>query len=66
MTESVPVKLSQPRARMHAIGLVTDVGFFLERLAAEFCERPGLAPARSGRQAGVRAAGPGGGQSQKC
>ena len=35
MTESVPVKLSN-RGTMQAIGLVTDVGFFLERLAAEF------------------------------
>jgi lysine-ketoglutarate reductase/saccharopine dehydrogenase-like protein (TIGR00300 family) len=35
MTESVPVKLSN-RGTMQAIGLVTDVGFFLERLSAEF------------------------------
>ena len=35
MTESVPVKLSN-RGTMQAIGLVTDVGFFLEALAAEF------------------------------
>lgn len=35
MTESVPVKLSN-RGTMQAIGLVTDVGFFLERLANEF------------------------------
>jgi lysine-ketoglutarate reductase/saccharopine dehydrogenase-like protein (TIGR00300 family) len=34
MMESVPVKLSN-RGTLHAIGLVTDVGFFLERLAAE-------------------------------
>ncbi len=34
MTESVPVKLSN-RGSLQAIGLVTDVGFFLERLAAE-------------------------------
>jgi lysine-ketoglutarate reductase/saccharopine dehydrogenase-like protein (TIGR00300 family) len=34
MTESVPVKLSN-RGTMQAIGLVTDVGFFLERLAGE-------------------------------
>ena len=34
MTESVPVKLSN-RGTMQAIGLVTDVGFFLERLEAE-------------------------------
>jgi lysine-ketoglutarate reductase/saccharopine dehydrogenase-like protein (TIGR00300 family) len=34
MTESVPVKLSN-RGTMQAIGLVTDVGFFLERLELE-------------------------------
>jgi len=34
MTESVPVKLSN-RGSMQAIGLVTDVGFFLERLETE-------------------------------
>lgn len=34
MTESVPVKLSN-RGTMQAIGLVTDVGFFLDRLAEE-------------------------------
>jgi lysine-ketoglutarate reductase/saccharopine dehydrogenase-like protein (TIGR00300 family) len=34
MTESVPVKLSN-RGSMQAVGLVTDVGFFLERLEAE-------------------------------
>lgn len=34
MTESVPVKLSN-RGTLQAIGLVTDVGFFLERLATE-------------------------------
>jgi lysine-ketoglutarate reductase/saccharopine dehydrogenase-like protein (TIGR00300 family) len=34
MVESVPVKLGN-RGSMQAIGLVTDVGFFLERLAAE-------------------------------
>jgi lysine-ketoglutarate reductase/saccharopine dehydrogenase-like protein (TIGR00300 family) len=34
MTESVPVKLSN-RGTMHAIGLVTDVGFFLDRLSRE-------------------------------
>jgi lysine-ketoglutarate reductase/saccharopine dehydrogenase-like protein (TIGR00300 family) len=34
MTESVPVKLSN-RGTMQAIGLVTDVGFFLERLETE-------------------------------
>lgn len=34
MAESVPVKLGN-RGTMQAIGLVTDVGFFLERLEAE-------------------------------
>jgi lysine-ketoglutarate reductase/saccharopine dehydrogenase-like protein (TIGR00300 family) len=34
MMESVPVKLSN-RGSLQAIGLVTDVGFFMERLAAE-------------------------------
>ncbi len=34
MTESVPVKLSN-RGSLQAIGLVTDVGYFLERLEAE-------------------------------
>jgi lysine-ketoglutarate reductase/saccharopine dehydrogenase-like protein (TIGR00300 family) len=34
MAESVPVKLSN-RGTMQAVGLVTDVGFFLERLEAE-------------------------------
>jgi hypothetical protein len=34
MAESLPVKLSN-RGSMQAIGLVTDVGFFLERLEAE-------------------------------
>ncbi|HET8645639.1 MAG TPA: TIGR00300 family protein [Vicinamibacteria bacterium] len=34
MLESVPVKLSN-RGTMHAVGLVTDVGFFLERVEAE-------------------------------
>ena len=37
MTESVPVKLSN-RGTMQAIGLVTDVGFFLERLARELLD----------------------------
>jgi len=37
MTESVPVKLSN-RGTMQAIGLVTDVGFFLERLEAELAK----------------------------
>jgi hypothetical protein len=34
MTEALPVKLSN-RGSMQAIGLVTDVGFFLERLESE-------------------------------
>ncbi|HEY6548168.1 MAG TPA: TIGR00300 family protein [Vicinamibacteria bacterium] len=34
MTESVPVKLGN-RGTLQAIGLVTDVGFFLERLESE-------------------------------
>ena len=34
MTEALPVKLSN-RGSMQAIGLVTDVGFFLERLDSE-------------------------------
>ena len=38
MTESVPTKLSN-RGTMQAIGLVTDVGFFLERLADELTGR---------------------------
>jgi lysine-ketoglutarate reductase/saccharopine dehydrogenase-like protein (TIGR00300 family) len=40
MMESVPVKLSN-RGTMQAIGLVTDVGFFLERLEAELSSPPG-------------------------
>jgi lysine-ketoglutarate reductase/saccharopine dehydrogenase-like protein (TIGR00300 family) len=39
ITESVPVKLSN-RGTMQAIGLVTDVGFFLERLEAELASSP--------------------------
>ncbi len=39
MTESVPVKLSN-RGTMHAIGLVTDVGYFLERLESELHADP--------------------------
>jgi lysine-ketoglutarate reductase/saccharopine dehydrogenase-like protein (TIGR00300 family) len=34
MVEGVPVKLAN-RGTMHAIGLVTDVGFFLEKLESE-------------------------------
>jgi lysine-ketoglutarate reductase/saccharopine dehydrogenase-like protein (TIGR00300 family) len=37
MTESVPVKLSN-RGTLQAIGLVTDVGFFLSRLEAELLQ----------------------------
>ncbi len=39
MTESVPVKLSN-RGTMQAIGLVTDVGYFLERLEQELLKPP--------------------------
>ncbi len=37
MTESVPVKLGN-RGTMQAVGLVTDVGFFLERLERELVQ----------------------------
>jgi lysine-ketoglutarate reductase/saccharopine dehydrogenase-like protein (TIGR00300 family) len=40
MTESVPVKLSN-RGTLHAIGLVTDVGYFLERLETELAPAAG-------------------------
>lgn len=40
MAESVPVKLSN-RGTMHAVGLVTDVGFFLERLEADLARLGG-------------------------
>jgi hypothetical protein len=47
MAESVPVKLSN-RGTMQAVGLVTDVGFFLERLESELLSlgapRPAGAP----------------------
>ena len=48
MAESVPVKLSN-RGTMQAVGLVTDVGFFLERLESELASlgaltRPALTP----------------------
>jgi hypothetical protein len=46
MTESVPVKLSN-RGTMQAIGLVTDVGYFIERLAVELLGS-GSPPAASG------------------
>ncbi len=39
MTESVPVKLGN-RGTLHALGLVTDVGYFLERLEAELGGAP--------------------------
>lgn len=38
MTESVPVKLGN-RGTLQAIGLVTDVGYFLERLEAELMQQ---------------------------
>jgi hypothetical protein len=41
MAESVPVKLSN-RGTMQAVGLVTDVGFFLERLESELASLGGL------------------------
>ncbi len=40
MTEAVPVKLGN-RGTLHAIGLVTDVGYFLERLEAELAPTAG-------------------------
>jgi hypothetical protein len=46
MTESVPVKLGN-RGTLQAIGLVTDVGYFLERLEAEL-ERQAERKAASG------------------
>src|SRR5712691_13152617 len=39
MVEGVPVKLSN-RGTMQAVGLVTDVGFFLERLESEIASLP--------------------------
>ena len=39
----MPVKLSN-RGSLQAIGLVTDVGFFLERLAAELLEAGRIEP----------------------
>ncbi|MEO6708388.1 MAG: TIGR00300 family protein [Planctomycetota bacterium] len=38
MTESLPTKLAN-RGTLHAVGLVTDVGFFLERLEQELAGR---------------------------
>jgi lysine-ketoglutarate reductase/saccharopine dehydrogenase-like protein (TIGR00300 family) len=46
MAESVPVKLAN-RGTMHAIGLVTDVGFFLERLEAELVRLSRVWPLRT-------------------
>lgn len=45
MTESVPVKLGN-RGTLHAIGLVTDVGYFLERLEAELGRSPATGTSR--------------------
>jgi lysine-ketoglutarate reductase/saccharopine dehydrogenase-like protein (TIGR00300 family) len=50
MTESVPVKLSN-RGTLQAIGLVTDVGYFLERLVGELrTATPARARSRTGRE----------------
>jgi lysine-ketoglutarate reductase/saccharopine dehydrogenase-like protein (TIGR00300 family) len=49
MTEALPVKLGN-RGTLHAIGLVTDVGYFLERLEAEL-RRPALEEGHSGARA---------------
>jgi lysine-ketoglutarate reductase/saccharopine dehydrogenase-like protein (TIGR00300 family) len=46
MTESVPVKLGN-RGTMQAIGLVTDVGYFLERLLAELEKQAPSVPGRA-------------------
>jgi lysine-ketoglutarate reductase/saccharopine dehydrogenase-like protein (TIGR00300 family) len=43
MTEAVPVKLAN-RGTMQAIGLVTDVGYFLERLEQELARPAGTEP----------------------
>jgi lysine-ketoglutarate reductase/saccharopine dehydrogenase-like protein (TIGR00300 family) len=48
MTESVPVKLSN-RGTLQAIGLVTDVGYFLERLAGELPAAPSPGKTSSAR-----------------
>lgn len=47
MTESVPVKLGN-RGTMQAIGLVTDVGYFLERLDAELSGSSATLPPQKG------------------
>jgi lysine-ketoglutarate reductase/saccharopine dehydrogenase-like protein (TIGR00300 family) len=44
MVEGVPVKLSN-RGTMQAVGLVTDVGFFLERLESEIAAAKARPPA---------------------
>ena len=44
MVEGVPVKLSN-RGTMQAVGLVTDVGFFLERLESEIAAAAARPPA---------------------
>jgi lysine-ketoglutarate reductase/saccharopine dehydrogenase-like protein (TIGR00300 family) len=44
MVEGVPVKLSN-RGTMQAVGLVTDVGFFLERLESEIAAASARPPA---------------------
>ena len=43
MTEAVPTKLSN-RGTMQAIGLVTDVGYFLEKLASDLLDGATDAP----------------------
>ncbi|MBL8142207.1 MAG: TIGR00300 family protein [Acidobacteria bacterium] len=45
MTEAVPTKLSN-RGTMQAIGLVTDVGYFLEKLASDLLDGATDAPSR--------------------
>jgi lysine-ketoglutarate reductase/saccharopine dehydrogenase-like protein (TIGR00300 family) len=57
MTESVPVKLSN-RGTLQAIGLVTDVGYFLERLAEELRGAPQAPPGARGRPPGRMASRP--------
>jgi lysine-ketoglutarate reductase/saccharopine dehydrogenase-like protein (TIGR00300 family) len=50
MTESVPVKLSN-RGTLQAIGLVTDVGYFLERLVGELrTAAPARVRSRTGQE----------------
>ena len=43
MTEALPVKLGN-RGTTQAIGLVTDVGYFLERLERELAGAPAALP----------------------